>query len=279
MPGWGSVAALRRLLVEHPSVAAFEWDERRTWGASPLLIFVTIFSYLALVLFLRRLLPPRPSPHPPLRLILRFISPVHNAVILFLSLSMAIGCSLAAASQMPSPTWVFCFPPGETAAKGPVFFYAHIFYLSKIYELVDTLLILLSSDGRRLSFLHVYHHAVVLIMSRLWITAKQSLMPVALVTNASVHVVMYGYYLCSSLGWRWPPQWKRVVTNCQIVQFCISFALSLVFLWLHFFRGGCSGMGAWLFNAAFNGSLLFLFLDFHKSNYRSTKKRDARKRN
>ncbi|CAA6659422.1 unnamed protein product [Spirodela intermedia] len=261
MPGWGSVAALRRLLVEHPSVAAFEWDERRTWGASPLLIFVTIFSYLALVLFLRRLLPPRPSPHPPLRLILRFISPVHNAVILFLSLTMAIGCSLAAASQMPSPTWVFCFPPGETAAKGPVFFYAHIFYLSKIYELVDTLLILLSSDGRRLSFLHVYHHAVVLIMSRLWITAKQSLMPVALVTNASVHVVMYGYYLCSSLG---------------VLHQLRSFSgLSMAPL----LQGGCSGMGAWLFNAAFNGSLLFLFLDFHKSNYRSTKKRDARKRN
>ena len=69
------------------------------------------------------------------------------------------------------------------------------------------------------------------------------------------------------------------MTNCQIIQFCFSFLVSLVFLWLHFIRGGCSGFEAWCFNGVFNGSLLFLFLDFHRKNYRGIKRKDAGKKN
>ncbi|XP_078433585.1 fatty acid elongase 3-like [Wolffia australiana] len=268
---------LQKWLVGHPKIANFKWVQGQTQASSPNFLLFILISYLSLTVILRRLLPPRPAPLPSLRLLLRLVSPLHNAFILLLSLAMAVGCSISLNSQKPNFSWAFCFPP-STPAEGPVFFWAYIFFLSKIYELVDTLLILLSSDPRRLSFLHVYHHAIVLIMCRLWIVDRQSLMPIALVTNASVHVAMYGYYLCSSLGWRWPPRWKRSVTDCQIVQFCFSFAVSLVFLWFHFFRGGCSGMGAWVFNAVFNASLLFLFFDFHNSNYGSSeKKRDQRK--
>ncbi|MQM04429.1 hypothetical protein Taro_037227 [Colocasia esculenta] len=130
--------------------------------------------------------------------------------------------SATSSPPMPFPSWLFCFPPSSIPARGPVFFWAYAFYLSKLYELVDTLLILLSADSRHLSFLHVYHYAVVVVMCYLWLTSRKSLLPVALVTNASVHVVMYGYYLCSSLGRRWPPRWKRALTSCQIVQFCFS---------------------------------------------------------
>ncbi|MQL74718.1 hypothetical protein Taro_007089 [Colocasia esculenta] len=266
-------ATMRWWLVEHPAVAAFEWKPLRTWGSSPFFAASAVLAYLVLTLLLRPLLLHGHST-PLRRRFVRLISPLHNAFLLLLSLAMAVGCSLAAAAQMPSPSWLFCFPPSSTSARGPVFFWAYAFYLSKLVELVDTLLILLAADSRRLSFLHVYHHAVVVVMCYLWLTARQSLLPVALVTNASVHVVMYGYYLCSSLGWRWPPRWKRAVTSCQIVQFCFSFAVSMVFLWLHFFGAGgdgCSGFWAWVFNAFFNASLLALFLDFRKTNYRPSK--------
>lgn len=254
------------LLVEHPAVASFRWQPGRTLGAAPSFPAAVICGYLASVLILHRLLPPLPPRA------LRAASALHNAVLLALSAAMAAGCALSTAATAPAPRWAwpFCFPPrGATEASGPVFFWAHVFYLSKLYELGDTLLILL---GRRpLTLLHVYHHAVVIAMCYLWLATRQSLMPIALVTNAGVHVVMYSYYLSCSLGLRWPPRWKRAVTELQIVQFLFSFAASVVMLWLHFTAGGCEGMAGWVFNAVFNASLLALFLDFHGAAYKAVK--------
>ncbi|KAF5200499.1 Elongation of very long chain fatty acids protein [Thalictrum thalictroides] len=171
---------------------------------------------------------------------------------------------------MPNYRWIFCFPPNQTPPRGPVFFWAYVFYLSKLLEFVDTLLIILSKDTRRLSFLHVYHHAVVVIMCYLWLHTSQSLIPVALVTNASVHTLMYAYYMMCTLGKR--PPWKRLVTDCQIVQFMFSFGVSVVMLWFHFTGTGCSGIWGWVFNAVFNASLLALFTSFHINNYANRNK-------
>lgn len=106
-------------------------------------------------------------------------------------------------------------------------------------------------------------------MCYIWLETSQSLFPVALVTNASVHTVMYGYYLMCTVGIR--PSWKRLVTDCQIVQFVFSFLVSGVMLYYHFARAPCSGVLGWCFNAAFNASLLYLFIDFHSKNYKKKK--------
>ncbi|KAF8733795.1 hypothetical protein HU200_014642 [Digitaria exilis] len=262
----------RWFLVEHPAVASFRWQPGRTLGATPSFAAAVIFGYLATVLVLHRLILPFLPPLPPRAL--RLASAAHNTVLLALSAAMAAGCALSTAATAPSSpwpwAWPFCFPPGgATEASGPVFFWAHVFYLSKVYELGDTALILL---GRRpLTLLHVYHHAVVIAMCYLWLATRQSLLPIALVTNAGVHVVMYSYYLCCSVGLRWPKRLKRAVTELQIVQFVFSFAASVVMLWLHFTAGGCEGMAGWVFNAVFNASLLALFLDFHGAAYKAAK--------
>lgn len=261
----------RWLLVERPAVASFHWRPGRTFAASPSFAAAAVCAYLAAVLLLHRRVLPIPSPTPRA---LRAASALHNAVLLALSAAMAAGCALSAAATAPSWRWPFCFPRA-TPPSGPVFFWAHVFYLSKIYELGDTLLIVLAR--RPLTLLHVYHHAVVIAMCYLWLATRQSLMPIALVTNAAVHVVMYGYYLCCSLGLRWPPRWKRAVTELQIVQFLFSFAASAVMLWLHFADGGCEGMTGWAFNAVFNASLLALFLDFHGAAYAAAKKSSSDK--
>lgn len=108
-------------------------------------------------------------------------------------------------------------------------------------------------------------------MCYLWLSTSQTLFPVALVTNASVHVVMYGYYLLSALGHR--PWWKRLVTDLQIIQFVFSFGISGLMLYYHFSRSsGCSGILGWCFNAVFNASLLLLFVDFHSKNYANKRK-------
>jgi hypothetical protein len=184
---------------------------------------------------------------------------VHHSHILLRSRSLSL-------RVRSSWTWLFCFPK-ETSASGPVFFWSYIFYLSKYYELLDTLIMVLKR--RPLTFLHVFHHAVVLVMSFLWLEFVQSLQVIALLTNTSVHMLMYSYYLLCSLGIK--PPWKKVVTNCQIVQFAFSFAVSIVMVYLHFHGDGCAGFGAWIFNAIFNASLLLLFINFHRQQYREAR--------
>ena len=77
--------------------------------------------------------------------------------------------------------------------------------------------ILSCPQAKKLTFLHVFHHATVVPMAWLWLHSSQSLQTVALLTNTFVHVVMYYYYYRSSIGS--PPRWKKLVTNIQIVQF------------------------------------------------------------
>ena len=117
--------------------------------------------------------------------------------------------------------------------------------------------------------LHVYHYGTVVVMCYLWLHTSQSLFPVALVTDATVHVIMYFYYLLCAMEMR--PKWKRLVTDCQIVQFAFSFLVSVLMLYYHFTGLGCSGIWGWCFNAVFNVSLLALFVDFHGKSYADRK--------
>lgn len=111
---------------------------------------------------------------------------------------------------------------------------------------------------------------------------------IALLTNTGIHVMMYSYYLLSSLGQRPGRVFKLFVTNGQIVQFvfrraalgarasgCVSpdvpsavrsFACTLPFLYLHALKG-CSGFESLLFNAVFNVALLVLFSNFKQATY------------
>ncbi|KAL7124389.1 hypothetical protein ABFS83_14G045400 [Erythranthe nasuta] len=261
--------AVHYWLVDHPIISQYEWQPGVTPGASPLFLSTTAVTYLSLTLLFHRypILPTLPPAA------LRLAAAAHNVILCLLSVVMAAGCTLSVIHQTPPDnlTWGVCFPAGATAARGPTFFWAHVFYFSKILEFVDTLLILLSgSRSRRLSFLHVYHHAAVLVMCYLWLAAAQTLFPVALVTNSSVHVLMYAYYLLAALGFR--PPWKKMVTNCQITQFLFGYLISGLMLYLHFTGSGCSGFRVWVLNILFTTSLLALFINFHLKNYSHKRK-------
>lgn len=263
-------------LVDHPNISQFEWKQGHTFGSSLLFITLSVSIYLTLTLLslgFSTLLPSLSTTT------MRPITAAHSLILCLLSVIMVIGCSLSILHQMPPNdwTWVLCFPANNTRTRGPVFFWIYFCYLSKILEFIDTLLIILSSSrSRRLSFLHIYHHVVVSVLGYVGLQASQSQLGLAVIINCSIHVLMYAYYFLSAIGKR--PWWKKVVTNCQIVQFMFGFVCSAMMLYYHFTSEfGCTGVGSWCFGFAFNASLLVLFLDFHSKNYANNNKKELDK--
>ncbi|GMN58894.1 hypothetical protein TIFTF001_027989 [Ficus carica] len=262
----GVATTLRYWLIGHPRVVEFSWKQGETPGASTLFVAATILSYLSVTLILSRLPLLTINPN-----ILRPIKVLHSGFLVILSIAMTAGSVVSAsasASASPSPVDIFfCYPP-ETTPTGPAFFWAYVFYLSKLIEFADTLLIILGGgEGRhrRLSFLHVFHHCMAVVMCYNALRSAQSLFPAVIAVNSSTHVLMYGYYTLSAAGMR--PTWKRLVTDCQIAQFRISFLGGVAVIYYHFSGEGCSGTWSWCFNLVFNTVLLVLFLDFRRKNY------------
>ncbi|XP_031251262.1 putative elongation of fatty acids protein DDB_G0272012 [Pistacia vera] len=249
--------------VNDPKILHFSWIEGQTPASSPQFLTLTVVSYLSITLFLSQ-----NHPISIARPLLRRITVVHNLILINLSLIMAIGCLLSIFFHAPNIHYVLCYPK-NVEPKGPLFFWAYVFYLSKIYEYVDTFLIVVSKSMKRLSFLHVYHHATVLIMCYIGLHTSQSSFPVVLVTNCVVHVFMYYYYLLCAIGKR--PKWKRLVTDIQILQFMSSFINMLIVFFFHFTGSGCSGIWGYCFSMAFISTLLVLFIDFHSKNYNAKK--------
>lgn len=77
--------------------------------------------------------------------------------------------------------------------RSRILFVAWTFYLSKIYELLDSAILLIK--GRQPSTLHKYHHAIVIFCA--WTAVRFACPPaiVALLFNAAVHTVMVGQSL------------------------------------------------------------------------------------
>ncbi|XP_050503827.1 elongation of very long chain fatty acids protein-like [Diabrotica virgifera virgifera] len=111
------------------------------------------------------------------------------------------------------------------------------YYLSKFVELFDTVFFVLRKKDQHVSFLHVYHHAVM----PLWCWGAVKYFPESQMTlygmiNCFIHIVMYTYYMLSAFGpsvqkYLW---WKKHITVLQLIQFAIGAVHSL-----HLLIKGC----------------------------------------
>ncbi|KAJ8768002.1 hypothetical protein K2173_020942 [Erythroxylum novogranatense] len=257
---------LEYLLVSQPIILNFSWKQGHNFGSSPFFVVSVVVSYLSLTFLLSRISLPFAGPH-----LLRPIKVLYNLLLISLSSVMALGCCLSILFHAPRLQYIICLP-SNTSPDGPIFFWAYVFYLSKIYEFFDTVLIIWSNSMRRLTFLHLFHHAIAVIMCYISLNTSQSIFPALIITNASVHVIMYYYYMLCALGAR--PSWKRRVTECQIMQFVSGLVIIVVMLYYHFGGEGCSGIWGCCFDAAFIMILLVLFLNFYFKNYSSIKTKD-----
>lgn len=118
--------------------------------------------------------------------------------------------------------------------SGPLHYWCYVFYISKYYELVDTLLLMLRR--KRIIFLHAVHHAFIPLVMVLLFDGRVSVSLVGLTClNSLVHVVMYAYFLLSALHLQPTIGWKRQITRLQIVQFSMG-VVGGTYYWLLYFQ-------------------------------------------
>ncbi|KAK2070100.1 hypothetical protein P8C59_004628 [Phyllachora maydis] len=110
-------------------------------------------------------------------------------------------------------------------------FYGWLFYLSKFYEVLDTLVIL--AKGKLSSTLQTYHHAGAIMC--MWAGMRYMSPPIWMfvLVNSGIHAIMYTYYTLTAFHLRVPMSVKRTLTSLQITQFLVGASYAM----LHSFVG------------------------------------------
>ncbi|KAG1704759.1 Elongation of very long chain fatty acids protein 7 [Nymphon striatum] len=151
-----------------------------------------------------------------------------------------------------------------------------LYWVMKIVELLDTIFFALRKKRSQITFLHVYHHTIMILCS--WYVIKFSAVGHASFvgfTNSLVHAVMYAYYGLASMGphmkkYLW---WKRYLTKMQLIQLVLNIiqGCQLFILECNYPR--------WIVgHAVINSTIfLYLFIKFYNQEYKRNSQRNIKK--
>ncbi|GMR46967.1 hypothetical protein PMAYCL1PPCAC_17162, partial [Pristionchus mayeri] len=108
----------------------------------------------------------------------------------------------------------------------PAALWAFGFALSKFFELMDTIFVVLRK--KKLIFLHWYHHAIVLVY--VWHAIKDGTAAGRwfIFMNYVVHSLMYTYYAITAAGFRLPRRLSMTITTLQTTQMFIGVTISFI---------------------------------------------------
>lgn len=145
-----------------------------------------------------------------------------------------------------------------------------IHYNNKYVELLDTLWMVLKKKKDQISFLHCYHHILLI-----WVwwhccsTESGGEAWFGACINSLIHVYMYGYYTMSLLKWK-VDFMKIYMTSCQIMQFVICLAHAIFVYYQTTYGDELKGYIPWEMcadQAFVMVNMLFLFGHFFYKNY------------
>lgn len=163
----------------------------------------------------------------------------------------------------------------------PAAFWIYLFVLSKTPELVDTLFLVLKKQ--KLIFLHVYHHATVLIFA--WFVYAYSVGAARwfCTMNFGVHSIMYTYYALKALpNLIYIPKWvSMLITTSQTLQMVAGSYVVAMSFYTHMSGQRCDTNNMMsIAGLVIYVSYLFLFSHFFYKAYCSpapSKPREAKK--
>ncbi|KAJ9580681.1 hypothetical protein L9F63_024148 [Diploptera punctata] len=140
------------------------------------------------------------------------------------------------------------------------------YFMLKVVDLLDTVFFVLRKKNSQITFLHVYHHWIMVVV--IWMTAKYypgghgSFLGYI---NCYVHMIMYLYYFITNT---WPHYkknlwWKKYVTIIQMVQFSLILLQQVPLLFI-----SCPyPMGLIYLSITQNVFMLKMFYDFYVKTY------------
>ncbi|XP_033215559.1 elongation of very long chain fatty acids protein 4-like [Belonocnema kinseyi] len=144
--------------------------------------------------------------------------------------------------------------------------------LLKVIDLIETVIFVLRKKNNQITFLHVYHHITTVLAALISLRYVATGMAVFYpATNCSVHVIMYTYYLLSSIEGinKKVYPFKKYVTIIQMVQFVFLICHAIISLLPSCPVPRLPGL-AMLPNVIFNFTL---FYNFYKKSYMQPKKK------
>ncbi|GJM95047.1 hypothetical protein PR202_ga11741 [Eleusine coracana subsp. coracana] len=259
-------------LAEHPSIVGFRWNPTDLWFSTWAFLAGFLASYVALCLALDGLLAVlrrrRPLPLGP-------VPSAHALVMAGVSAVIFAGTLLSAAAEIRDTRWswrgrsrttpfrwLLCFPPG-TRSSGRVFFWSYAYYLSRYLHAARGVLAVL--QRRRRAPPRVFAHAAAVAMAFLWLEFSQSFQVLAILASTLAHAVAFGFrfWVGAGLPAARAARAAPVALACQLALLGCNLACHVGVVWMHFGgagAGGCSGIGAWVFNTLLNAALLWVFL-------------------
>ncbi|XP_068630629.1 very long chain fatty acid elongase 4-like [Battus philenor] len=160
-----------------------------------------------------------------------------------------------------------------------VLYNCSLYFIAKHVDLLDTVFFRLRKKDNQVSFLHVYHHSIMVIWAwicYLYLPSDHYVLIGAM--NSFVHVIMYSYYGISSLGPQYTKYlwWKKHLTKIQLVQFVLALTTT-------YFQQKLSPcpMPDFVQNFFMFALISFfvLFMDFYLRSYRNKRSTEAIKSN
>lgn len=96
----------------------------------------------------------------------------------------------------------------------------YLYFVAKLTELLDTIFFVLRKKDKQVTFLHIYHHTCMCMLS--WGGVKYYPGGHGLFLgfiNSFVHIIMYTYYFLATFGPKYEKYlwWKKYITVLQMV--------------------------------------------------------------
>jgi elongation of very long chain fatty acids protein 4 len=222
---WPMIASVLYLLMVFGGKALTDAENYRPWSIAPYMFWYNVYQcVINLVTVVAMIYEVYQNPH--------FISPWGN------------------------------FPQAGKAGV-EISFWVWLHYNNKYVELLDTAFMIVRKKNDQASFLHCYHH-VLLIWS--WFLVVQvgagGDSYFGACVNSFIHVIMYAYYTVALCGIDVPKWVKQIVTKCQMTQFCVCLAHAIFVA----YTGNCPPILPAM-QAFVMVNMLVLFSNFSKKAY------------
>ena len=163
-------------------------------------------------------------------------------------------------------TYSGCYSNTSTLVVPYFQLWGWLFALSKVFELGDTIFIVLRKTP--LTFLHWYHHITVFVYTWYAITDPNASSHWFSTMNYVVHTVMYSYYAWKASGRKVSSKIAQVITFLQIAQMFMGIFVNLVV-----FRAAVNGIECYFrYDLVLFGFLIYLtymvlFVNFFIQRY------------